>query len=140
MTEPQDHIDARTDARADAANPFFETWSGPFGVPPFASIAPEHFRDALERGFAEHNAQVAAVAADPAEPSFDNTVAALERSGAFRQMADRWRVSALPRAARRPRSTTTRATPTRSRCCAPCRGSTGRGRRASTRSRGNRPI
>jgi len=39
-----------------------------------------------------------------------------------------------------PRSTTTRATPTRSRCCARCRASTGRGRRVSTPSRASRPI
>jgi peptidyl-dipeptidase Dcp len=66
---------------AAAANPFFGDWTGPFAVPPFARIAPEHFRDALERGFAEHDAEIAAIAADPAEPSFDNTIAALERSG-----------------------------------------------------------
>jgi peptidyl-dipeptidase Dcp len=66
---------------AAAANPFFGDWTGPFAVPPFARIAPEHFRDALERGFAEHDAEITAIAADPAEPSFDNTIAALERSG-----------------------------------------------------------
>ena len=37
-------------------------------------------------------------------------------------------------------STTTRAIPTRSRCCARCRGSTGRARPGSTRSRDRRPT
>ena len=38
------------------------------------------------------------------------------------------------------RSTTRRATPTRWRCCSRCRGSTGRARRGSTRSRASRPT
>ncbi len=63
------------------ANPFFEEWDGPFGAPPFDRIAPEHFVPAFDRAFAAHNAEIAAIAGDPAPPSFDNTIAALERSG-----------------------------------------------------------
>jgi peptidyl-dipeptidase Dcp len=66
---------------SDADNPFFEEWTSPFGVPPFARIAPAHFREALERAFAQHDAEIAAIAADPAAPTFENTIAALERSG-----------------------------------------------------------
>jgi peptidyl-dipeptidase Dcp len=68
-------------SKEDTANPFFEIWTGPFEVPPFARIAPEHFMPAFERAFAEHDAEVAAIAAQSAEPTFDNTVAALERAG-----------------------------------------------------------
>ncbi len=64
-----------------ATNPFFEAWTTPDGVPPFDRIAPEHFREAYARALAEHEAEVAAVAADTAPPSFDNTIAALELSG-----------------------------------------------------------
>ncbi|MET0651068.1 MAG: M3 family metallopeptidase, partial [Hyphomicrobiaceae bacterium] len=53
----------------------------PFGVPPFHRIEPEHFRSAFARAFSEHEAEVAAIAADPAAPSFANTIEALERSG-----------------------------------------------------------
>jgi peptidyl-dipeptidase Dcp len=67
--------------QSTAVNPFFEDWTGPFAVPAFARISPEHFRDALERGFADHNAEIAAIAANAAAPTFDNTIAALERSG-----------------------------------------------------------
>jgi peptidyl-dipeptidase Dcp len=63
------------------ANPFFEDWTGPFGVPPFGRVAPEHFRPAFDRAFAEHDAEVAAIAADPAEPTFRNTIVALELGG-----------------------------------------------------------
>ena len=62
-------------------NPLLAAWSGPFEVPPFGRIAPEHFRPAFERAMAEQRATLARVAADPAPPSFDNTVAAMERSG-----------------------------------------------------------
>ena len=72
---------------AQSGNPLLEDWTGPFGVPPFARIAPEHFREALERGFAAHDAEIAAITADPAAPSFDNTIAALERSGNARRNA-----------------------------------------------------
>ena len=44
-------------------------------------ITPEHVREALLAGMAEQRAEVAAVVADPAEPTFENTVVALERSG-----------------------------------------------------------
>jgi len=64
-----------------AANPFFEAWSTPDGVPPFDRIRPEHFRPAYARALAEHDAEIAAIAADPAPPSFANTIVALELSG-----------------------------------------------------------
>ena len=68
-------------ARPSETNPFFEQWTGPFGVPPFARVVPEHFPPAFDRALAEHEAEVDAIAADPAAPSFENTIVALERSG-----------------------------------------------------------
>jgi peptidyl-dipeptidase Dcp len=62
-------------------NPFFENWSGAFDVPPFGRIAPAHFEPAFTRAFAEHEAEIDAIAGDETPPSFDNTIAALERSG-----------------------------------------------------------
>jgi peptidyl-dipeptidase Dcp len=74
----QDH-DPRRDG--STANPFFEDWSPPFGLPPFGLVAPEHFPPAFARAFAAHAAEVAAIAANAAEPTFANTVEALESSG-----------------------------------------------------------
>ncbi|MGH6671230.1 MAG: M3 family metallopeptidase [Xanthobacteraceae bacterium] len=65
----------------NSENPFFLTWSALEGVPPFDRIKPEHFRLAYERALAEHETEISAIAADPRQPGFDNTIAALEASG-----------------------------------------------------------
>jgi peptidyl-dipeptidase Dcp len=62
-------------------NPLLADWNTPDGVPPFDRISPQHFRAAYADALAEHEAEIAAIAADPAAPSFDNTIAAMERSG-----------------------------------------------------------
>ena len=64
-----------------AANPLLAAWNGPFGSPPLGEIRPEHFAPAFDEALAGHRAEIDAIAADTAEPGFDNTVAALERSG-----------------------------------------------------------
>ncbi|HZS63714.1 MAG TPA: M3 family metallopeptidase [Xanthobacteraceae bacterium] len=64
-------------------NPLLREWTGPFGLPPLADIAAEHFPPAFELALGRHKAEIEAVAADPAAPTFDNTIAALERSGAL---------------------------------------------------------
>ena len=66
---------------ASTDNPFFAPWTTPFGVAPFADIAPEHFMPAFDRGMAEHKAEIAAIVADPAPADFDNTIKPLERAG-----------------------------------------------------------
>jgi peptidyl-dipeptidase Dcp len=62
-------------------NPLLEPWTTPFGVPPYAEIKIEHYRPALDAAMTEEKAAVEAIAADPAEPTFDNTIVALERAG-----------------------------------------------------------
>jgi len=62
-------------------NPFFADWTTPDGIPPFDRIKPEHFRLAYESALAEHETEIAAIAADSAAASFDNTIGAMERSG-----------------------------------------------------------
>src|SRR4051795_11851010 len=62
-------------------NPLLAEWSAPFGVPPLDAIEAEHFPPAFEQALAAHRQEIGAVAGSPAEPDFDNTVAALERSG-----------------------------------------------------------
>ena len=62
-------------------NPLLAEWTGPYGgVPPFDKVRPEHFKPALEFAMAENLANVDRIANDPAPPTFENTIAALERS------------------------------------------------------------
>jgi peptidyl-dipeptidase Dcp len=68
-------------ASSSVANPLLTDWTGPFGLPAFAAIKPEHFRPAFDAALAEHRAEIDLIAADPAKPTFDNTIAALERAG-----------------------------------------------------------
>ena len=65
------------------SNPLLLTWSAPHGLPPFASLLPEHFEPALREGMRQHRAELAAIAGQAASPSFDNTVAAFDRAGAL---------------------------------------------------------
>lgn len=62
-------------------NPFFSEYNTPFNVPPFDRIKPEHFIPAYERGMEEHKADINAIVNNSEEPNFDNTIAALDRSG-----------------------------------------------------------
>ena len=62
-------------------NPFFAPSPLPFQAPPFDRIKPGDFRPAFEAGMKEQLAEVAAIADNPAAPSFENTLVALEKSG-----------------------------------------------------------
>jgi peptidyl-dipeptidase Dcp len=63
----------------DPNNPLLAEWTGPYGgVPPFDRIKVEHFKPALEAAMAENLAEVDRIANDPAAPTFENTIAALE--------------------------------------------------------------
>jgi peptidyl-dipeptidase Dcp len=74
--------DAPVIAAAPPANPLLREWTGLYGgVPPFDAIRVEHFKPALEAAMAEQLKEIDAVANNPAKPNFENTIAALERSG-----------------------------------------------------------
>src|SRR3954454_7889950 len=62
-------------------NPFLVPSELPFAFPPFDRIRHEHYREAFDVGVAEQRAEIEAIVADPDEPTFANTVEALERSG-----------------------------------------------------------
>jgi len=62
-------------------NPFFTASELPFGLPPFADIADEHYRSAFDKGFTEQLAEVERIVNDEEAPTFENTLLPLERSG-----------------------------------------------------------
>ena len=62
-------------------NAFFQRSTLPYGLPPFEAITDDDFAPAFDRGMADQLAEVAAITSDPSEPTFDNTLVPLERSG-----------------------------------------------------------
>ncbi len=62
-------------------NPFFSEFNTPFGVPPFDKITEEHYLPAFNEGVKRQKLEIDAIANNPAEPTFDNTVAAMDLSG-----------------------------------------------------------
>jgi peptidyl-dipeptidase Dcp len=62
-------------------NPLLQPWSTLHGLPPFDRIHPEHIEPALEHAIAEHRRELAAIVAQPAAPTFDDTIAAFDRAG-----------------------------------------------------------
>jgi peptidyl-dipeptidase Dcp len=70
-----------------ADNPLLAGWSGPYGgIPPFDKVRVEQFRPALEVAMAENLEEIDRIANDPAPPTFENTIAAMERAG--RRLSD----------------------------------------------------
>jgi peptidyl-dipeptidase Dcp len=73
---------AAPNAEKPMQNPLLSPWAGPHGgVPPFDAVKVEHFQPALLAAMAEQLREVEAIANDKHPPTFENTVAALERSG-----------------------------------------------------------
>lgn len=75
--------DSDSMASLDTSNPFFTASTLPYGLPPFDLIKDEHFVPALERGMAEEMTEILAIASNPEPASFENTIVAMERTGAL---------------------------------------------------------
>ena len=64
-------------------NPFLTAYHTPFETIPFHLIKTEHFEPAIEEGMKVHNQEVDAIIHCPDEPTFHNTIVALEKSGSL---------------------------------------------------------
>ena len=62
-------------------NPLLTESSAPFGAPEFDKIRNEHYLPAFEAAIAEAKAEIDAIVANPDEPTFENTIEAMEYSG-----------------------------------------------------------
>ncbi|MEK7718747.1 MAG: M3 family metallopeptidase [Bacteroidota bacterium] len=62
-------------------NPFYETYSTPYGVPPFDKIENKHYLPAFKEGIAQHNRDIEQIVNNSAAPDFANTIVALDKSG-----------------------------------------------------------
>ncbi len=69
------------DAALPASNPFAQVSTLPFQAPPFDRIKDSDYQPALDEGMKEQIAEIEAIADNPAPPTFENTVVAMEKSG-----------------------------------------------------------
>jgi len=70
-----------SDASFGPNNPFFAPSKLPFQAPPFDKIKDSDYQPAIEAGMAEQLKEVRAIAENPAAPTFENTVVAMEKTG-----------------------------------------------------------
>ncbi|RUO77916.1 M3 family metallopeptidase [Idiomarina seosinensis] len=68
---------------AEQQNPFFEASSLQYQAPDFNAIEFAHFKPAFERGMEEHLAEIGEIASNSAQPTFENTIVAMEKAGAI---------------------------------------------------------
>jgi len=79
----------QTKKETGGMNPFLTAYNTPFNVPPFDKIKTEHFKPALEAGIAEQKTEIEAIVTNKEQPSFENTIAALDASGnLLREVSD----------------------------------------------------
>jgi peptidyl-dipeptidase Dcp len=69
------------DAKFGSSSPFYAQSTLPFHAPPFDKIKDEDYQPAIEAGMAEELSEIQAIADNPATPSFDNTLLAMEKAG-----------------------------------------------------------
>ena len=70
-----------SDTGLDPQNPFAAASALPYGLPDFGAVREEHFRPAFDAGMAQERTEIEAIVADPAAPTAENTLDAIERSG-----------------------------------------------------------
>ncbi len=63
------------------SNPFYAASTLPFQAPPFDKIKDQDYQPAIEAGMAQQQAEIQAIADNPASPTFENTIVAMEKTG-----------------------------------------------------------
>ena len=63
------------------SNPLLDQPNTPYGVPAFDQVKNEHYLPAFEAAIAENKAEIDAIVNNEAEPTFENTIVALDRAG-----------------------------------------------------------
>jgi peptidyl-dipeptidase Dcp len=72
---------AMTMLACTSSNPLLEQPNTPYGVPAFDQVKIEHYLPAFEAAIAENKAEIDAIVNNEAEPTFENTIVALDRAG-----------------------------------------------------------
>ena len=76
MTDMDSHLIA-----PDIANPLLQIWKTPYALPPFGEFSAANFQPAFEVALREHRNELDAIATNLAPATFDNTIAAIDKSG-----------------------------------------------------------
>ncbi|MCA9213494.1 MAG: M3 family metallopeptidase [Planctomycetales bacterium] len=64
------------------SSPLLRPWDGPYGgVPPWNLVRPDEFIAAFDAAMKMGTAEIDQIASNPAPPTFENTIVALEKSG-----------------------------------------------------------
>jgi len=62
-------------------NPFFTDYDAPYQIPPFDEVKEDHYMPAFEKGMKEQLEEIDQIANNPEQPTFENTLVELERTG-----------------------------------------------------------
>ncbi len=66
----------------DAQNPFLQKrYKTPYEIPPFEILTIDNYREGMLKGMEAEKAEIQAIVDNPDEPTFDNVIAALDKSG-----------------------------------------------------------
>ena len=76
-------IMAMVSCKNSSENPFLAEWNTPYGIPDFKAVQECHYLPAVEAGIAQQEAEIEAIINNPEAPTFENVVAAYEKSGAI---------------------------------------------------------
>ena len=74
-------VSCKNEAVVVAENPLLAEWNTPFGVPPFDQIEVDHYASAFKAAMAIHEEEIEAIVNNPEEPTFENTILALDNAG-----------------------------------------------------------
>jgi peptidyl-dipeptidase Dcp len=74
-TTPDNHMDF------GPTSPFYAASTLPFHAPPFDKIKDSDYQPAIDAGMAEQRQEIQAIANNPAAPTFENTLVAMEKTG-----------------------------------------------------------
>jgi peptidyl-dipeptidase Dcp len=75
------NVDGNIENKVEDINPLLSDFQTPFEVPPFDLIKNKHFQPAMEEGMRHHNKEIETIANNQDEPTFENTIAALDNAG-----------------------------------------------------------
>ena len=75
------NLSCSSDAVVETGNPLLDEWTTEFGIPPFDKIETKHFEPAFMEAMKMHNQEIEAIVANESEPTFENTIVAMDNAG-----------------------------------------------------------